>query len=430
MLKRLPWIVLMAALLCMGACSQGQQAALSPLEEMYRPTAVPDRVILTWNGDPATSQAVTWRTDTSVTNAVAQIAVADPDPAFEDKAETVQATTAEFTSKLWTANYHSVTFRNLKPDTLYAYRVGDGKLWSEWFHFRTASDKPEPFSFLYFGDVQNGIRALASRVVREAFKAAPNARFATFAGDLVTDGADDLLWGEFFDTGGWLYGMTPLVPATGNHEYRKDSEGVRRLTKHWRAQFTLPEHGPTGIEEHAYYIDYQGLRIIALASSEVVDEQAAWLDKVLSDNPNRWTIVVFHHPPYSLSKGRKDNEKLIQAWKPLFDKYRVDLVLTGHDHTYARSGLNESTVYATSVTGSKMYELDRKPWMIRAGERTQLFQVISIDGDKLSYEARTATGSLYDAFELRKQAGKPNLLIERVPVGVQERRRPAKEAGK
>jgi hypothetical protein len=101
----------------------------------------------------------------------------------------------------------------------------------------------------------------------------------------------------------------------------------------------------------------------------------------------------------------------------------VDLVLTGHDHTYGRSGLEGATVYATSVSGSKMYELDRKAWMRRAAEDTQLFQVITITGDKLFYEARTATGELYDAFELRKQAAGGNALIEETPSGVRERLR-------
>ena len=61
--------------------------------------------------------------------------------------------------------------------------------------------------------------------------------------------------------------------------------------------------------------------------------------------------------------------------------------------------------------------------MTRAAEGMQFFQVISIDGDKLSYEARTATGSLYDAFELRKQKGKANRLVDRIPKGVPERLR-------
>ncbi|HUG90707.1 MAG TPA: metallophosphoesterase, partial [Planctomycetaceae bacterium] len=108
----------------------------------------------------------------------------------------------------------------------------------------------------------------------------------------------------------------------------------------------------------------------------------------------------------------------------------VDLVLQGHDHTYARSELvghqnvatgvgarsaEGGTVYVVSVSGPKMYRLDRKPVMVRVAEDTQLYQVIRVDGGELHYEARTATGRLYDAFTLRKRGEQTNELIERVP---------------
>ena len=53
--------------------------------------------------------------------------------------------------------------------------------------------------------------------------------------------------------------------------------------------------------------------------------------------------------------------------------------------------------------------------MRRAAEDTQLYQIITVDGDELRYEARTATGMPYDAFTLRKQPGKANELIDRIP---------------
>lgn len=412
-------VLFACVLLCPTACAQ-QQAANPPAVEMYRPTPMPDRIVLTVTADPATSQAVTWRTDASVKNGVAQITLADPGPKFEGQAEQVSAMSSEFESKLWLCNYHSIMFRNLKPESLYAYRVGDGTNWSEWLHFRTASNKPEPFSFIYFGDLQEGIRSLASRTVREAFKAAPDARFLAFAGDLVNSGTEDVQWGQFFGAGGWLYGMVPILAAPGNHERHIDSDKNSSITPHWRAQFTLPENGPEGHEEYAYYIDYQGLRMISLNSSYDSAKQAAWLEEILSNNSNKWTIAIFHHPVHSPVKGR-DPDWVRTGWQHIFDRHKVDLVLTGHEHTYARSRMLDSTVYICSVCGSKMYEVEKKPWMARAAEGIQLFQVINIDGDKLSYESRTATGSLYDAFELHKQPGQSNRLVDKVPEGVPER---------
>ncbi len=415
-------------------------------EDLYRATAMPDRIILTWKENPAQTQAVTWRTDTSIKKGLAQIAVAEAGPQFAGKAKEVLATTAEHHSDLGPAHYHSVNFQDLQPATKYAYRVGDGVNWSEWFQFTTASDQATPFSFIYFGDAQNDVRAHWSRVIREAHSDAPKASFMIHAGDLINRGNNDAEWGEWHGAGGWLNGMLPSVPTPGNHEYPRDKaipNSRSELSHHWRPQFTLPENGPQGLEETAYWIDYQGTRIISLNSNEKLEQQAEWLARVLSDNPNQWTIVTFHHPVFSTAVNR-DNPEVRRLWKPLFDKYKVDLVLQGHDHSYARfvpgvsenvpSGVNvrsqeAGTIYVVSVSGPKMYSVDRKPEMRRMAEDTQLYQIISIDGATLRYEARTATGQLYDAFRLKKEAGKINELIEEIPE-MPERLRPAPEKPK
>ena len=414
---------------------------------IHRPSPRPDRVILTWTGDPSHSQAVTWRTDTSIAVGLAEIAVAEDNGQFVKRARQLKAKTSLLKSDLSSANYHSVEFAALVPSTKYAYRVGDGSNWTEWFHFTTASDQPEPFSFVYFGDAQNELKSLWSRVIREAFTDAPKARFLLHAGDLVNNSSRDAEWGEWFQAGGWLNAMIPSVPTPGNHEY-SGTVLAPSLTEFWRPQFTLPENGPAELAETAYYLDYQGVRIIAMNSNEKQAEQATWLEALLHDNPCRWTIITFHHPIYSAARAR-DNAKLRSLWQPIFDRHRVDLVLQGHDHSYARSGLvdgqtalasgkNEpigvtgrsdtaGTVYVVSVSGPKMYDLDKpsRPQFHRVAEDVQLFQVISINGDELHYEARTATGIPYDGFTLRKRTGRPNEMIEQIPTTPQ-RLRPAK----
>lgn len=146
---------------------------------------------------------------------------------------------------------------------------------------------------------------------------------------------------------------------------------------------------------------------MVLNSVEKVAEQAQWLEGALAHNPCRWTVVIFHHPIFSGAKGR-DNPKIRAAWKPVLDKHRVDLVLQGHDHVYARSNPNaeatrETPVYIISVAGPKMYDRGDRTWAERFAQDTQMYQVISVRGDVLRYEARTAAGELYDAFEIRKQ---------------------------
>jgi hypothetical protein len=332
-----------------------------------------------------------------------------------------------------------VLFEGLTPRTKYLYRVGDGTHWSEWVTFQTASDKAEPFSFVYLGDAQNSIKAHWSRVIRAAYSTAPDARFIIHAGDLVDRGTDDALWGEWFQAGGWIHAMVPSLPSPGNHEYEKSrdeqsGDATPRITAHWRAQFALPTNGPKGLEETAYYVDYQGVRVISLNSNEHLEEQAEWLRQVLGQNPCRWTVVTFHHPVYSSAKER-DNARLRKLWQPVFDRYHVDLVLQGHDHTYARTGVQTAssedsngsspdpsagTVYLNSVAGPKQYRLDRKPEQRRTAEGTQLFQIVTVHGDILRLEARTALGELYDAFELNKRPGQANELIEKGP-GTPER---------
>jgi 3',5'-cyclic AMP phosphodiesterase CpdA len=444
---------------------------------LYAPTPVPDRVILTWNGDPATSQAVTWRTDPTVKVAVAQIAESEDGPDFDPiartatppagKVTTVPATSTPLKTDLSEALYHSATFTGLKPATRYVYRVGDKLNWSEWHQFRTTSDKPEPVEFIYFGDAQNDVKRHWSRVVRGAYSDMPKAHFILHAGDLINVYNRDAEWGEWHAAAGWINGTVPSLPTPGNHEYGRrtlsDEEKKQEatlsvaggtaaapakplplkgaLTAHWKAQFTLPENGPAGmgLEESCYFVDVQGVRVISLNSNEKQQEQVAWLEQTLKDNPNRWTVVTFHHPVYATAASRQKEEQgkaVRQFWRPLLDQYGVDLVLQGHDHSYGRSGLmrednllsgtqaftRKGTVYCVSVSGPKMYDLGEQPWMVSSGQKKQLYQLIRIDGGRLHYQARTAAGQLYDEFELRKQPNGVNKLVERADLDAERAR--------
>ena len=198
-------------------------------ENAHLPSPLPDRVILTWNDDPSTTQAVNWRTDISVRSGLAQIAIANANGRAL-MPEEFKAETTYFKSDINEAHYHSVTFKNLQPSTLYAYRVGDGVNWTEYYHFKTASDKEEPFSFIYFGDAQNEVRTHWSRVFREAFRDAPRAAFTLHAGDLIDVHNKDSQWGEWHQGPDWVNGTIPVIATPGNHEYQKDSETKRIWT--------------------------------------------------------------------------------------------------------------------------------------------------------------------------------------------------------
>lgn len=400
----------------------------------------PDRIFLSFYGDTATSRAVTWRTDTSIPEAVAQITKSIANPNFDKAAITIKAQTETIdlnkasTNIQGKINYHSVVFNELEPNTLYAYRVGDGnKYWSEWIQFKTAAAKAEPFSFVYFGDAQNGILSHWSRVIRMAYQKAPNAAFAIHAGDLINHAHRDMEWAQWFKAGGWIHAQWTGVPVLGNHEIASlSADSQRAISLLWRPQFTLPPSPslPEQLQETVYTFDYQGLRVIVLNTMLDTETQTAYLEKQLKRPGAKWKVVTCHYSIFSPAKDR-DFPYARKAWKPLLDQYEVDLVLQGHDHTYARGhvpictadgdfGQSFQTMYVTSVSGQKMYEISHSQLQGYASEgyrsnktatHKQFFQVINIVGNQLIYQAYTADGKLYDKAVITKdfKTGKKTL---------------------
>ncbi|WP_292091985.1 metallophosphoesterase family protein [Brevundimonas sp.] len=399
-----------------------------------------DRIVLTPGADAARGAAVAWRTDVRQTVAEAQIAVEIDGPLLGQAARTVAGTTAPIENENGRAHYHQARFDGLEPGTRYVYRVRAADGWSEWLPFTTAQSGFAPFRFIYLGDTQNDILEIGSRVIRSAFKEAGPAALVVHAGDLVAQRetkVHDDEWGEWTEAGGRAFAMAPQIPAAGNHEYvdhiLPNGEEARLLGPHWPLQFALPDNGAEGARATSYFVDYQGVRFIVLDGTAALDlgaseSQTRWLDQTLASSPARWNVALFHQPLYTCARP-KDTEALKAAWKPIFDARRIDLVLQGHDHCYGRvsnpagaeasradsdAGRPQGPVYVVSVTGSKMYGLnhraDSQP--VRAAENTELYQLIDVEADHLSFRAFTATGRLYDAFTLTRGADGLNRLTE------------------
>lgn len=406
-------------------------------ETLLFPTHTPDRVILNLTEKPETSIAVNWRTDSTIVSGRIEWAVATAGPEFLDQVKKVESQLERLTVKRpdepkVVANYHSAIVDNLTPGQKYVYRVGSDGYWSEWYQIQMP-DASKKISFIYFGDAQNDVKSMWSRVIREAYKTMPQIDFMLHAGDLINRHDRDIEWGEWFYAGNFIHATVPSVMTPGNHEYGK---GVM-LSPQWRPQFNLPLNGPKGLEETCYVVNYNNLKVISL-DAEQIDESPAylkkqerWLDSVLTNDPRKWTAITFHYPVFS-TKPNRDNENLRNHFKPLFDKHKVDIILQGHDHAYGRgmvsnvpTGQNikeqsSGTVYVVSVSGPKMYDVSSDPWMQRKARNTQLFQIITIENNKLSYEAYSAHGELYDAFDLIKSKSKINKLENRIPA-VRER---------
>lgn len=426
--------LLFAATLLCAAMAQASDTNPIPRSpgQPYAAGTLADRIVLTPGQNAATQMAVSYRTDLAQADAVLQLGPALAGPSLEAKASQLSGSTQRLDSDNGPANYHQVRLEHLQPDTAYVYRVKGSAGWSEWHQFRTAKGQFAPFSFVYLGDTQNDILAIASRTIRQALRSVAQPALVVHAGDLVAsrdDLAHDDEWGEWNQAGGWSYAAIPQLTAFGNHEYLEqlnaDGSESRSLSPHVPAQFALPRNGAEGVADTSYYSDYQNVRFVVLDGTSALDlgtlpAQTAWLENTLRSSKAQWNIVVMHQPVYTCARP-EDTEPLKAAWQPLLERYKVDLVLQGHDHCYSRlthaAGRQATAaaqharqaigpVYMVSVTGSKMYGLNdrarRQP--DRSAEDTQLYQTVRVEKDRLQVRAYSADDQLYDAFDIQRDA--------------------------
>ncbi|MYT89941.1 alpha-mannosidase [Streptomyces sp. SID8359] len=446
--------------------------ALTANPDLEAPGAVPERIVLTPTATPATSQAVTWRTGSGTTSGEARYREAGSDAAWR-KAKAV--TNEELLSSGVPTRTHSAVMEDLKPGTRYEYRVGTGDRLSEQHAFTSAGRPGEEFTFLYFGDAQNDLKAKWAPVVDLAYQRFPKAVGSVNAGDLVDSGGNAGQWDEWFGAMNGRSQTTNVIAAPGNHEYNADL-----FLKTWKSTFEYPANGPTplpakdetpaerqraayeahmakSLTETAYYTDYQGVRFITLNASTHdarelmtppnlppcpegcpdpqklwLDLQARWLDHILADNPNKWSVATFHQPVFSAAVGR-DEKPVRDAWLPVFQRNDIDLVLMGHDHVYARGyvdadatdtpGVTTGPVYAVAMSGPKYYELSpaddnvwtrNGPTQVARAAHTSTFQGITVTQDTIRYESVVAAkwddrsttdkqvGEVLDAFTITK----------------------------
>lgn len=144
----------------------------------------------------------------------------------------------------------------------------------------------------------------------------------------------------FIPFGSILYSGTELLPVLGNHDIR-DGNGPGQLEAF-------------GLEKSWYSKQFDDLLFIGLDSTIPADwRQLLWLEETLSSSDSRWIIVAMHHSPYSAG-AHGVHEPSIENLVPLFEKYDVDLVLSGHDHDYQRSKPLNGVTYVVSGAGAKI----------------------------------------------------------------------------
>jgi len=148
------------------------------------------------------------------------------------------------------------------------------------------------------------------------------------------------------------------------------------------------------------------VRFFMLESTYPVPEQIQWVEKELQASTSEWKIPVFHHPLYS-SGGRHGSDlRLREVLEPLFVKYNVSVVLTGHDHFYERVKPQKGITYFVVGSGGQLRagNIDRTSGITAAGFDTDLaFMAAEIAGDEMYFNTISRRGSVVDSGVLTRR---------------------------
>ncbi len=283
----------------------------------------------------------------------------------------------------------------LTPSSRYRYRVEvAGESWDGEFATAPSVGSDVPFSFAVVGDTRYGMAA-HRRVVERLAQEVPD--FILGTGDMVDDGSRQDQWQEFFDVENPLLRDNCYFPAVGNH----DRQGRGRTADTYRAYFSVPENGND--TERYYAFTYATSRFLILDSnvySFALTDQTAWIERELmaarQDPDVRHIFVVMHHPPFSISLhgGARD---LRDRWTPLFEKYQVAAVFSGHDHVYTRAERAGVRYFVSGGGGAPLYpRRPRDPIDIEAVkkfERVFHYLRINVTGPQVEISGIRADGT-------------------------------------
>jgi predicted phosphodiesterase len=147
-----------------------------------------------------------------------------------------------------------------------------------------------------------------------------------------------------------------------------------------------------------------GVRFFALDSNVMDQKQLDWLDKELAASGSDWKICFFHHPPYSSGGQHGSNENLRDQVEPLFVKYGVSVVFTGHEHFYERTKPQKGITYFIAGSSAKLRRGDirRSPLTAKGFDDGYTFMLVEIVDDELHFQTISHTGRMVDAGAIRR----------------------------
>jgi hypothetical protein len=284
----------------------------------------------------------------------------------------------------------------LEPASRYRYRLAVGsETWEGEFATAPPAGKDVPFSFIVIGDSRNGIEQ-HRRVIERVAQEVPD--FVLGTGDMVDEGYREDEWQQFFDVENQMLRDNVYFPALGNH----DRQGRGRTADAYRAYFSVPDNG--GDSERYYAFTYGAARFLILDSnaySFALTDQTAWLERELvaarQDPSIHHVFAVMHHPPFSISLhgGARD---LRERWTPLFEKYQVSAVFSGHDHVYERAESGGVYYFVTGGAGAPLYPRRPQPNPVDAEavkkfERALHYLRVTVTGNRVEVTAIRADGT-------------------------------------
>jgi hypothetical protein len=292
---------------------------------------------------------------------------------------------------------HSLTLTGLFPDTIYHYKVVFEGEETPDYTFRTAVSSNTAFEFIAYGDSRTQADthlAVVNRMV--AFEP----YFILHTGDLVADGFNESDWVIYFSiicSSAVCAQKIPFYSAIGNHELESPS---------YYDYFYLLHNNPDSTESY-YSFDYGNSHFICLDVQIPLDpssNQFRWLKTDLWKAYSKNSIFVFMHDHPYCAGGHNSNLTLRNILSPLFEIYKVDLVLSGHSHFYQRNGpINGVNYLITGGGGAPLHTPAESSWT-KYTEKSHHFVQFKIWADSLKFKMIRTDGSVGDSLIVHSQA--------------------------
>ena len=268
---------------------------------------------------------------------------------------------------------HKVRVSGLQPDTKYFYAVGStsaplaGDDANHYFMTAPVPGTDRPMRIWVLGD--SGTKNSNQQAVRDGYYGSAayqyNDMVLLLGDNAYNTGTDTEYQYALFDTYPEVLRQSPVWSCLGNHETAQDRDGIYPGVAYFDI-FSFPTAAECGGyasgTERYFSWDFGNIHFISLdvqTNDPVLrTDMLAWLDNDLAANTRRWTIALWHHPPYTKGSHNSDTESQ-PTWSrenvvPRLEDAGVDLVLSGHSHCYERSklidGFHATPTLATSGT--------------------------------------------------------------------------------